>query len=99
MEERKLNEHICADCGEKFYTYGNTRRRICDKCKIGNKKKYYKKYAETFKSVHKKEIKKKTKSLTEYIREVEEYNRSHNTCLTYGQYKNLTNKYKSDKIE
>ena len=98
MEERKLNEHICADCGNKFYTYGNTRRILCDKCKSAKRKKNTN--AEIYKGVHKKkEIKAKTKSLIEYMREVEEYNRSHNTCLTYGQYKNLTNKYKSDKIK
>lgn len=91
MEERKLKEHKCDDCGEKFYTYGNTRRRICDKCKTAKIKKNTN--AEIYKSVHKKkEIKEKTKNLIEYMQEIEEYNRINGTHLTYGQYTVLTNK-------
>ena len=61
MEERKLNEHICADCGNKFYTYGNTRRILCDKCKSAKRKKntnaeIYKVYIRKKKSKQKQKV-------------------------------------------
>lgn len=34
----------------------------------------------------------KPRGLNDFMREIEEYNRSHGTHLTYGQYTALTNK-------
>ena len=89
MEERKLNSNFCNDCGETFYTFGKTKRRLCDSCR----KKHKNAQSGEFKRVYKKHEKKTAKtSLSEYIRIVEEYNRKNGTCLTYGQYSALTNK-------
>lgn len=91
--ERKLHEHICVDCGEKFYTFGVSKRTICDDCKKRHKVKWQAERYKSFKSVKNEHSKKQSgASLTEIMKEIEEYNRIHGTYLSYGQYINLTNK-------
>ena len=90
MEERKLNENKCIECGNIFYTFGKTRRQLCDDCVKANRIKHN----SVYKNVYNKHTPKKDKprGLNDFMREVEEYNRSHGTSLTYGQYTTLTNK-------
>ena len=91
MEERKLNEHKCSECGRIFYTFGKSRRKLCDECvKARERKRSKEMYTNVFgKKTFEKE---KPRSIYEIMREIDEYNRQHNTHLSYGQYANLTNK-------
>lgn len=91
MEERKLNENKCIECGHIFYTFGKTRCKLCDECVKARKNK---RNSDIYKNVYNKRTPKKDKpqGLNDFMCEVEEYNRSHGTHLTYGQYTTLTNK-------
>ena len=90
MEERKLNENKCIECGHIFYTFGKTRRKLCDDCVKANRNKHNLDYKNVYNNRTSK--KDKPRGLNDFMREVEEYNRSHGTHLTYGQYTALTNK-------
>lgn len=95
MEERKLNENKCIECGHIFYTFGKTRRKLCEECVKARKRISVKAYtSEYYKDVYNKRTPKKEnpQGLNDFMRELEEYNRSHGTHLTYGQYTALTNK-------
>lgn len=95
MEERKLNKNKCIGCGHIFYTFGKTRRKLCEECVKARKRRNEKNYtSENYKNVYNKRTPKKDKpqGLNEFMRELEECNRSHGTHLTYGQYVTLTNK-------
>lgn len=95
MEERKLNENKCIECGHIFYTFGKTRRKLCEECVKARKRISVKAYtSEYYKDVYNKRTPKKEnpQGLNDFMCEVEEYNRSHGTCPTYGQYTALTNK-------
>lgn len=92
MEERKLNEYMCMKCGKSFFTYGKTKRRLCDDCVKENRKvanlKYYTETCIGIKTAPKK--KEHSKSLMEIMRELNTYNEEHGTFLTYGKYIALT---------
>lgn len=86
--ERLLNAHNCKGCGEIFFTYGKSKRQLCDKCKRRNLKELKHRQREILKSVYVTEKGEQTeaKSINEIMRELAEYNKAHNTALTYGQY-------------
>lgn len=93
--ERKVHEHICVDCGEKFYTFGVSKRTICDDCKKRHKVKWQAERYKSFKSLKNEcpQVKKgKKTSLNEILKEIDEYNRIHGTYLSYGEYIGLTKK-------
>ena len=95
MEERKLNENKYIEKKNIFYTIGKTRRKLCDDCVKERKiRSVTACTSEYYKNVYNKRTSKKDKprGLNDFMREVEEYNRSHGTHLTYGQYTALTNK-------
>jgi predicted amidophosphoribosyltransferase len=66
---------ICAECGKEFITPVATTKFCCRNCAI----QYNKKSAQ-----RKKQPKKQT--LDEIIAELNEYNHTHGTHLTYGKY-------------
>ncbi len=69
---------ICAECGKEFYSH-NSNIKFCSKeCRDANKKK----------SRQPKKAKKK-KTLDELLAEIDEYNRTHGTHLTYGKYQDM----------
>lgn len=89
--ERTLNEYICLKCGESFFTYGKTKRRLCDNCVKENRRlsnlKYYTEHCTGVKITKKKE---KPQNLLEIMAELNKYNEEHGTFLTYGKYVVLT---------
>lgn len=86
--EKYLKLKTCRDCGTKFLT--NQRRQLCMECRAKNKKMCLEQQAESHKSVytHKqtKKCRRKFKSLEEICREIDKYNKEHNTKYSYGQY-------------
>ena len=90
--ERELNEYICMKCGKSFFTYGKTKRRLCDDCVKENRRmanlKYYQETCIGVETAPKK--KEHSKSLMEIMRELNAYNEEHGTFLTYGKYIALT---------
>ena len=81
-------KHICADCGNVFYTEEKTKRRLCEPCAKKNKNRY----AEVYKNVYgTTEKKKQSQSLIEYMKEIHEYNKSHE-YMSYGKYVYQKNK-------
>lgn len=69
---------ICAECGKEFFSHSTKVRFCSNKCATLN-------YKKTRKS--KKQPKKQT--LDDVIAELNEYNRTHGTNLTYGKYKDM----------
>ena len=86
-----LQKRWCFYIWHIFYTFGKTRRKLCDDCVKARKNK---RNLDIYKNVYNKHTPKKDKprGLNDFMREVEEYNRSHGKCLTYGEYTALTNK-------
>ena len=88
MSGRRKIEHSCFICGERFlnFTYN---AKYCPECH----RKYDKEIdAEKKKTAYAKK-KNAPQSTTAIIlaetRKIEEYNKRHGTCLTYGQYQHL----------
>ena len=69
----------CVDCGQPFYSKA-TKALRCPECR--------KEHAKEYRRQRKEGIYKRTpsKTLNEIMRELQVYNREHNTKLTYGQY-------------
>lgn len=85
MEQEKLNSKLCAQCGKMMYSQGNIIRQICDDCRKENQREYNKKLKKfVAKTVC--DSNAEPQPLSEVIYEVEDYNKAHHTCLTYGQY-------------
>lgn len=82
-EERKRYEHYCCNCGRVFYTFGVSKRQVCDECNSEKKREYQKKYRENKK---KRKSKFEGKTLLQIEREREIYNKENKSNLTYGQF-------------
>lgn len=85
MEQEKLNSKPCAQCGKMMYSQGHIVRQICEDCKKKNRQDFInslKKYTNN----NKYDSCSEPQPLNEVIYEIEDYNKKHNTCLTYGQY-------------
>ena len=70
----------CADCKQPFYGGSNSKR--CPECQAKRTKEQQKiKYLK-----RRNKYNKSLKDINEIVREVEAYNKEHNTRLTYGKY-------------
>ena len=85
--ETYLNNRVCKECGEVFYTLGY-RRVICPECKEKAKKENEDnaKGNKTSAKKSKSKPKKKPKTLMQIIRAKNKYNKENGTLLSYGQY-------------
>ena len=98
MQGRRKIEHSCLICGERFYNF-TYNSKYCPDC--------HRKYDKEIDSEkHKRAYAIKINAppptamaLRAEIREIEEYNKRHGTCLTYGQYKHLKKEGKLDELE
>ena len=83
-KERKLIEKYCIFCGLPFET-NNSRTKYCSEdCRKAAKAR---KQKVSYTSVAKRYITETVeKSISDIMRELDEYNRTHKTSLTYGQY-------------
>lgn len=79
-----MNTRVCMQCGNIIYSQGITRRKLCDDCKRKNRLEYQ----QALKSLRLYNDKNsfKTQSLEEIVKEIDIYNKTNNTCLTYGEY-------------
>ena len=85
---RKKIELACVICGRSFLTLCNNakycpecREKWRDEIRRQTDKQSYEKRKARIVNLHP-----ERKTLRQMVREVEEYNRAHGTCLTYGQY-------------
>lgn len=85
--ETDLNNRVCKECGETFYTMGY-RRVVCPECKEKQKKgnQDNAKGEKTSAKKPKPKPKKKPKTLMQIVREKNKYNKNNGTLLSYGQY-------------
>lgn len=80
-----MNKYICEKCGVEILSVGKKRVILCEKC-------YNRQKQEEYNKLYKKPIKTKRKprgdfrSIRQVIAEMEEHNRKHGICLTYGTY-------------
>lgn len=88
MNERKLKQFNCIDCGCTFMAY-STRALRCQECRVSAKKEATK----VWQSCHKGKRRKARhleycpeKTIRETLQELEKYNAEHRTHLTYGQF-------------
>lgn len=83
--DRKLIEKCCKYCGLLFETK-NSRTKYCSEdCRKLAKARNFKKNCSAVKmKVHTPRM--ADKSIVEVMREVDEYNRTHNKSLSYGQF-------------
>lgn len=97
MEE--IIEKQCELCGTVMYIFKSSKKKYCDDCVEKRRIERAKRQSERAKENKRKAAERRTmKSLHEIMWELEEYNRKHKTCLSYGQYCNLTRNEKSSKI-
>ncbi len=83
-KDRKLIEKYCLFCGLTFETNNNRTKYCSADCRNAAKAKVKK---AAYKSVNQKHIARTAeKSIGEIMCELDEYNRTHKTSLTYGQY-------------
>ena len=83
-KDRKLIEKYCLFCGLTFET-NNSRTKYCCVARRNAAKAQLQKAA--YKSVNQKYIARTAeKSIEDIMRELDEYNHTHKTSLTYGQY-------------
>lgn len=75
--KQKLFDLKCAEC-KKVFRNPNENERFCPECKKIREKK--------------KPRKKPTKSLYQITKDLEKYNKTHGTSLTYGEYVSLVDK-------
>lgn len=71
---------VCTDCGAEFVARFDYIEK-CRKCRYKNGRQAYKRKERPTEKVKIPHV-----SLTETLKELDAYNRSHNTSLTYGQY-------------
>lgn len=73
----------CSICGTRFETAGTT-AKYCPKCRIWKRHEANVKNSEA----RRKRATRRTEkvSINDVLRELDEYNRHHGTCYTYGQY-------------
>ena len=69
----------CVECGKEFFAQNGNTRFCSPECKEKHENK----------RKHTKKVPKKKKTLDEVLAELEEYNRTHGTHLTYGKYQNM----------
>ena len=88
MMPRKKIKLTCVICGRSFLTLCNNakycpdcRENWQDEIKRDISRRHYEKKKVRIVNLHP-----ERKTLRQIVREVEEYNRAHGTCLTYGQY-------------
>lgn len=90
-----INKHIesnigykkCGECGVKIFTNQKGGARVCDNCKKETAKQTKERQYELYRAKPPKtEKKKKIKTLRQIEKERAEYNKKHNTWLSYGQY-------------
>lgn len=81
---------VCKQCGREFIhtTFCKT---YCDECSADrkrerNKKFMRKKRGSQISGGYKTTTRRESKSLSQVVRELEEYNKEHGTCISYGQY-------------
>lgn len=74
----------CSVCGTLFETTGKS-AKYCPECRIWKKKEMS---ANSRKAMRARRAHQQIKSTTinDVLRELEEYNKRHGTCYTYGQY-------------
>lgn len=101
MRKRKPIEITCIDCGVKFMAYSSKALR-CETCREKAKNECNRRYMKGYRNAYKLEhanagtyIPPKM-SIGEKIKAMEEYNKEHNTHLSYGQYVLLTEGGKSN---
>lgn len=90
-----INKHIesnigyknCGECGAKIFTNQKGGARVCDTCKKATAKQIKQRQYELYRAKPPKtEKSKKIKTLRQIEKERAEYNKKHNTWLSYGQY-------------
>lgn len=78
---------LCVNCGKQFEGMMYGHRRLCDDCRKSSANDAQMRLREDRKSERlKRKRKKKPKTLNEIMREIKEYNDTHETQITYGQY-------------
>jgi hypothetical protein len=75
---------ICKQCGKEFI-HGTYCKTYCDECSAIRQRERNRKFMQK-KRGGKVTKQKENKSLSQVIRELEEYNKAHGTCISYGQY-------------
>ena len=78
LHDTNNSRKICAECGKEFYSPFSATKYCSRKCRDAANKK-----AEKPKKIEKK------KTLDEVLADLNEYNRTHGTHLTYGKYKDM----------
>ena len=77
----------CANCGKRFDGIMAKNRQLCDECRESSANDAQMRLREDRKSERlKRNRKKKPKTLNEIMREIKEYNDTHEKQITYGQY-------------
>lgn len=91
----KKNKYLltCLKCG-KVFEYSNTLKKLCSSCVAANDRERKKRDYELTKSCNAKKVTSKLpssygKTISEILRDLAEYNRKNNKCLSYGQYVSL----------
>lgn len=78
LHDKENARRICAECGKEFYSPNGNVKYCSKECRDINKQK----------NRQPRKTKKK-KTLDEVLADLNEYNRTHGTHLTYGKYKDM----------
>ena len=86
---------ICIDCGAKFIAHNNKALR-CAKCKSEVANLMSKEHRIKVRMAKLRAARKPTKSINEVLKELAQYNKDHQTNLSYGQFIQLAEGGQSD---
>ncbi len=95
MQGRRRIEHSCLICGERFYNF-TYNSKYCPECHKKYDREIDNEKHKTAYAIKKNAPQSTTAAIMAEIREIEQYNKQHGTCLTYGQYQ-LMKKEKTEK--
>lgn len=83
-EDRKLYQYVCENCGRAIISTGKKRIIKCERCLKAERSK---RYRSSTSSLYRKF--KRNSDIFADVREIENYNKTHGTNYSYGQFKAL----------
>ncbi len=90
MAEDKVYTRVCKNCGVKFET-GKARASVCNDCKKVTKLRLARERYDDFKKPNAERKVNTGRSVNDFVLIVEEYNVTHNTDYSYGEFESALN--------